>query len=303
MKTYGSLVALYTSQSNNIQSDNQVLGAQLINDGYRKMLGQEAWPFLQQDLTLTTVSEQQFYTVPPYLSKPASVTVTIDNQVYTPLEATSKQFWTRLNVINNITSDYPEYWYYFDGQIGLYPTPSTTGNTITITSKVVVKDLSLPDYSIGSIYTLINGSTVVVGTASSVWTTPMVGEFIRVTDSLSPNKGDGYWYRIASVQDPTHLTLERTYGGNSVTAGTAAYVIGQVPELPENYQQMPVWYALSEYWDTNDDENRATKYSNKYNELMVQMKGEFLSASDGVVIDYGRRRAIANPNLFITSNS
>lgn len=298
MKSYSTLLSLYGTMTNNIQTDNLNFGAEMMNDGYRLVLGMMEWPFLERTLTLTTQSAVQYYTAPAYLSKPASVTITVGNQTYTPNESPSRQFWDRLNIVNNITSDYPEYWYYFNGQIGIYPIPASSGNTITITSKVSVKDLTFADYTTGSITTVTNGTISVVGSGTG-WTQPMTARFIKIDQTNSNNSGDDFWYTIGSVVSATQLNLERAYGGSSITAGSVAYVIGQVPLFPENYQMLPVWYAVAEYWDQNEDTGRAEVYRKKYNDKLTEMIKEFGDPTSGVVLDYGRTRRINNPNLFI----
>lgn len=302
MKSFTTLSNLYQSLTNDTQTANVTLGTQTMNDGYRKVLGMYDWSFLMQTFDIDTEDGTQFYTVPAYLSKPSSVFVTVGDQRYTPEEITSREQWDRLNRVDNITSDYPQFWFYFNQQIGIYPTPATDGNTITVACKVMVKDLGIADYTTGTIVTTTTGSITVVGSSlpSTAWTVPMAGRYLQIADSNTANKGDGFWYQIASVNSATTISLVREYGGVSITAGSAAYTIGQMPILPENYHQLPVWYAVSEYWDQNGDTDRGTTYRNKYNELLAEMVKEFASPTSGVVLDYGRRRHIQNPNLFIT---
>lgn len=187
-----------------------------------------------------------------------------------------------------------------DSSTGSATANGGTGNTITVNSKRNVKDLSIADYTTGTIVSVANGGTAVVGTGTS-WTTKMAGRYIRITDSDVANAGDGYWYEIASVGSATTLTLSRAYGGATISAATVAYTIGQMPLLPENYEVLPVYEATSVYWGLNPDKNNRQKfYGDKFKEGLVELKKVFSSVTTNVVLDDGVTWNPANPNLTVT---
>lgn len=104
-----------------------------------------------------------------------------------------------------------------------------------------------------------DGGSFVVGSGTS-WTTGMAGMYIKITDTLAANGGDGFWYEIASVTDSTHLTLVKPYTGTAITAGTAAYTIGQMSVIPEAYDIAPVYRAAALYWRDKGSLEKAKMY-------------------------------------------
>jgi hypothetical protein len=127
----------------------------------------------------------------------------------------------------------------------------------------------------------------------------MAGRFIRITESDTANKGDGEWYEISSVASATSLTLVKPYTGTAISAGNAAYTIGQMPPLPDGYHELPVYRAVAHYYAKNDQE-RSAYFKGLADELYAQLETEFGSATESVVIE-DANEGRENPNLFITA--
>lgn len=296
MKSYTTLRNLAGSLSNQIDSTSLTLFDQLINDGYRKILGARDWPFAYKtDATMRTVASTQFGEMPDDMGRLLVPTVTVGSLIYTPRECPSERYWQELNM-NTYTSDIPV-WYLVRGtQLGLWPTPNTSSNVITLYYKQLVKDLSIADYTTGGILTAIAASTAIVGTGTT-WTAAMAGRYLRITDSDTANKGDGFWYPISSSGSATAITLTKPYTGASIATGNAAYTIGQMPILPEAYHDMPVDYAMWQFWVQQGELARATTYQQAYDLKMKQLVAEFGTRSSNPVIDDGGPTNIINPNL------
>lgn len=226
---------------------NLVILDTLLNEADREICTMKPWSFREKSGTITTVASQQFYDIPGRFAKLITGTVTIGSTRWTPQECKTREDWDRLNQATNVTSDIPQYFFLYDGQIGFYPKPSSSGNTITYNYLVTSKDLSIADYTAGTITSIANGATTVTGSGTS-WTSKMAGRFIRFTDSDTANTGDGYWYEISSVTSATVLELKSPYDGDSISAGTAAYTIAQLPIIPENFQMVPIHRALEQYF-------------------------------------------------------
>jgi hypothetical protein len=268
----------------------------LMNSADKKYLAR-SWHFLEKQDTLTTTASTQFKNLPQVVGKILSVYVTVGSQRHNPKPAPSRAFWDKLNSSRS-TSDIPEYWYQYAGQIGLTPIPATTSNVITINHRRIVKDLSIADYATGNILTVTNGSTAVVGTGTS-WTAAMAGRYLRITDSDTANKGDGQWYEIASVTDTTNLVLKAAYAGNSIAAGSAAYAIGQMAFYPDGFHELPVYDALSKWFKLKKDKKSADEFAHDAKELFALMSLEHSNKTDDPVIDDGGSSFI-NPNLTIS---
>lgn len=282
MKTYTILRNLYGSLTGTTTSTQLALGDQYINDGIRILLGSHDWYFLYKTATATTVASPQFYSYPGDADKILNVTITVGTMVYSMQEVTSRAQWDLLNTVA-ITSDVPSYYYIFDGKVGIYPTPASSSNTITFSYKRNLKDLSLADYTTGTILTATSGSKSIVGSGTS-WNASMVGEFLRITSTSSANGGDGIWYEIDSVASTTTLTLKRAYGGTSIAAGSAVYTIGEMPALPEDYHIAPAYYAVGQFWQINDRADRANQYQEMFAAMQKQLEKEHTSAGVNVVV-------------------
>lgn len=290
---------LFGNLTNTSDTTTLALADGLINASEKRILTKRQWPFLEKkDATLTTTASTQFKELPAKVSKVKAVTVTVGSTVHTPKEIFSEQEWNRLNE-GSSTSDTPEFFYIRAGQIGLWPTPASSSNTITLYYRQVPKDLTIADYTTGSIVSVAAAGTAVVGTGTT-WTAAMAGRFLRITDSDTANKGDGFWYEIASSASATALTLLRPYAGTAISAGTAAYTIGQMSLLPEGYTELPVYDAVKTYFASiQPDPVKFKIYDQLTKEMTQQLEMDFGGKSGNVVLDDGDNYRMQNPNLFI----
>lgn len=297
----------YTGQRNYFgkavgNSDSTILAlADLyINTHRREILGNKQWWFLEKPYTLTTTAATQGYTLRGDIERILSAPkVSVNSTIYTPQEAPSLEYWNRLNQIS-YQSDIPEWWFFYNNQLLLYPTPSAGGATVTLSAKPKIIDLSLVDFTTGSITTATQASTAIVGTGTS-WTAGLAGMWLNITRIVTAGGGDGQWYEISTIDSTTTLTLARSYGGTSITAATAAYTIGQCSVLPDTYDSIPLHRALAQYFTSNEpDATKAQLYGGMAAELLRQMVAEQSNRSGGRVLDWGTAaRRPTNPNLHI----
>ena len=287
--------------TNNSSAANLALGDTLINDANRELLNSRNWDFLKKTWSISSIASQQFYSLPSDCDNPTNIITTIGSTNYFPVEVPSYDFWVQLNSTTTFTSDTSEYYIFFGGQVGLWPIPSSsTSNFITLSGERRFKDLSIADYTTGTIITATNGNATIVGSGTS-WTSKMNGRWIQIADSNSTNTGDGLWYQILSVTNTTTLTLVGVYNGPSIVAGSSSYVIGQTSLVPETYQMLPVYRAVEMYYTTiNPDKDRAGQFKLKYSEGLKRMIADWGEKSTSPVIDYGPvQDAVKNPNLYI----
>jgi len=231
-----------------------------------------------------------------------SVYVINSDNRYTPKLIFSREEWDSLN-FSKFSSNIPIHAFVYNGQLEFFPTGTDDGDVIEINGKIRVTDLNIADYTTGTVDIITNNSIEVTGSGTT-WTTPMVGRWIRVTHSdVAAASGDGTWYEIAEVTSTTTLNLVRPYGGRSLTTGaSAAYIIGQMPLMPENFHDMPVYKAAAVYWYNNDDVGRADRYMVIYDRKQETLTSQYSSEStDPVLEEGGEGRRIINPNLTISS--
>jgi hypothetical protein len=298
MLSYQGRRNLFGTLTNTNDSTTLTTADTLMNAAEKRILTMRPWPFLEKkDTTLTTTASTAGYELPQKVSKVYAVTITVGSQLYTPDEISSEEEWNYLNQTTQ-TSDSVEYYYIRAGRIEFYPRPASSSNTITLYYRQVPKDLSIVDYTTGSIVSIANGATAVVGTGTT-FTAAMVGRYLRITDSDTANKGDGFWYEIGTYTSATAIGLLKPYAGTSISAGTAAYTIGQMSLLPEGYHELPVYEAVKTYFSSiQPDRVKFKLFDQMSKEMLVQLVRDFSSKTENVVIEDNFE--IKNPNLFIS---
>lgn len=274
MLSYTGRRNLYGTLTNNTSSSNLTVGDGFMNNAEKRILALFQWPFLEVTDTKTTSAATQSYQIPQRIGKLEQITVTYNSVIYSPRQIASETQWQAFNQ-NAPTGDIPSYWYQREGKVYLGPTPVAGGATITFFGRRLAKDLTIADYTTGSIVSIANGATAVTGTGTS-WTTNMAGMFIRITDGTAANAGDGYWYEIASVQSTTTLTLVKPYAGTSISAATAAYTIGQMSLLPSGYTELPVYDAARIFFaSVQPNAGKFAVYDRLYKELESRLMQDY----------------------------
>jgi hypothetical protein len=294
MLTYTKSSTIYQYLTKDSSTRNTDIFNILLNEKIRNLLSSYNWYFLERSKNITTVASTQFYDLPFNFKKLINCYITIGTTKYLITKVDSREQWDNINQSSS-TSNIPEFYYIYNGQIGFYPIPDSV-NTITLNYKIRVKDITIADYTTGTITTATNGDETITGSGTS-WTAKMAGQWLRITDSNTANTGDGEWYEIESVTDATHLELVNTYNGTSISAGSGAYTIGQVSEIPEDYQMIPIYDCIGDYW-AKEDNDKAKFYYEQARNLTQEMKNMFSSKEEDPSLEDDEE--IRNPNLFIT---
>ncbi len=292
MLTYTGGLTLYKKLTRNTNTENETIGATLINLGARKISRLLPWKWLEASKTFNTVNGTQFYNIANNLKTILNVYLTSGTTRYTPDRITDRKTWDKLNASSSPRAIAPQYYFPFAKQIGLYPIPSTDDKIVTVLFKKRVIDLKFADYTTGTI-TVENGSKDIVGSGTT-FTSAMAGRYIQM-----PNNA---WYEINSFTDTTHITLVDTYDG--LDASGENYTIGEAFPIDEDYQELPIYWATFIYWSTiGNDNNKANIYKTLFEEGMRDMKDELSSLVSDPVLKEGIDLSgfINNPNLFINA--
>lgn len=248
--------------------------------------------------THTVTVSTKFQPLPYDVDQVESVSVTVGTTVYSPKPSPSKKHWDGLQYSPS-NSDTPSFWFIEDGKFALWPRPATAGSVIELNTKIRVPDLNVADYTTGTVDIITNGSPKVTGSSTS-WTTPMVGRWLRVTHSnTAASSGDGEWYRIDAVESSTILYLSRPYGGRSLTTGAgAAYIIGQMPLLPEAFHDLPETYGAYRYW-LKEKDSRAAAFKEMLSDGVNTLFSTYGVNDLSMVLSDGEDDYMLNPNLVI----
>jgi hypothetical protein len=243
--------------------------------------------FLEATKNMETVASQEGYQIPNKFRKIIDMYVysgtgAATDTIYTPEMVFDPVRWKQIKQMRYGEQDVPYFTYVENQKFYIQPIPATSGNAITIRGRLNVRDLSISDYTTGTIVSIANQGTAVVGSGTT-WTADMVGRYIKITDTTAANGGDGFWYEIGSYTSATSIGLLKPYEGTAIAAGSAAYTIGQVPVIPEAYQMAIVYRACALYWDDKSEMEKAKRfwlrydggneagYSDQYGGLIGQM--------------------------------
>ena len=227
-----------------------------INEGGAMFLNRLGRKFNRKYKTTNLVGDRQYYQFPSDVIRVSDVRCLHGTFYYSPELITDEDEWNRLNAIT-FTGNYPLY-YFIRGfnEIGLYPVPSSNvTNGLSISFEPQHVELTQDDLTTDTV-TVVNGAVDIThdGTAFSP---QMVGRYFQVTDGT-----DGKWYRIASYVSPSALNLENYYEG--IGGAGRTFRIGEVMAIPEAYQDAPVYYAVDKFYLTQNSQDIAAQFSNRF---------------------------------------
>ena len=299
MRTYTSYQNDIPRYINNSLADNVTWATEEINQSLRYLTTKYYFNERSYTVPSGTVAQTQFYNLPPQIKKLINLTVTIGGVVWSPKECPSREYWDSLNTIT-FYQDFPSYYFVYNGQVGIFPIPASSSNTITMNYKTRITDLSQTDYTTGTV--AITTNTTIVTGSGTTFSNSMIGQWLKVAfSSTNAANGDNQWYQIASVTSATVLVLKNVYSGATVTGGT--FIIGEVPILPEDYQDLPLFRMAYIYYTTRfPDATRAQLYESLWKTGITALDEEFGSKSTGVVLN-DIDNSIINPNLYQRSVS
>lgn len=258
-----------------------------INTGGILFLATLGRDYNQEMRTTDSVASQQYYQYPEDALKVHEVIYHNTSTFSPPLEQVADEHtWAYMNQTS--LEGVPTHYFVrgFD-EIGLYPIPSeaiTDGLEIRFEPKHTAMTES--DYTTGTL-TVTNGSTAITG-ASTTFTAGMAGRWLQVTDGT-----DGNWYKIASYGSATTLTLENYYQGLSGSSKT--YRIGQVMDLPEEYQEAPVDYAMYRHFVSRGDLKTAAEFKAMFDNAKERATSQYAQKTANNIIHAANHVRIYNP--------
>ena len=183
--------------------------------------------------------------------------------IYAPEMIFDPTKWKLIQQYRLGSASTPYFVYVENTQYKIQPIPSVDGNLIRLRGRLQTRNLSIDDYTTGSIVSIAKGGTTLVG-SGTVWTEDMVGRYVMITETTAANGGDGFWYQIGSYTSATQLELLKPYEGTSIVAGSAAYTIGQASVIPEAYDIAVVYRSAALYWQNQSDLVRSKTYWLQY---------------------------------------
>lgn len=206
------------------------------------------------------LADQQYYYNPPNLREIESIVLTdADSNDYILTPVYDQVEWDVLNAQTAVL-DHPSRYFRRGSDFGIWPTPNADDYTGIITYTQRAMPLYFEDYTTGTVTATENDQTLTFagGASTSTW---KAGFWFTLTDSSGEPRGT--MYRIGSITDSTHVELE-TYFEETTEAG-ATYLVGQIPEIPEETQILPAIGAISDFYALKQkDLESATRFDNKF---------------------------------------
>lgn len=204
-------------------------------------------------------------------------------------EIRSEYEWRLIKTVPNYASNWITYYYVLgNDEIEVWPVPaSNIPNGIRYYYQPQDHDLSVEDVVSSALSppqtcTMTNGSTTVTSTGST-FTVQMAGlwfQLIGVTD-LS-------WYEIVDVPTGSTLTLKSAFVGNSGLG--LNFRTGQISILPNEYQDVPLHYALGLFFMGKGNTARAQYHlgtpdkPGMFYDMIKSAIEEYSSSTEGNVI-------------------
>lgn len=244
-------------------SANETMGLIYINDSIRTICNLQGGKlrFLEATKNMTTVAGQETYQIPNGFRKLIDMYIyngagASTDTIYAPKMIFDPTIWKRVLQSHLGQQQVPYFTYVENTTYKIQPIPSVTGNLIVLRGRLQTRDLSIADYTTGTIVSIANGGTAIIGSGTT-WTADMVGRYIKITNTTAANGGDGFWYQIGSYTNATSIGLTKPYEGTSIVAGSATYTIGQTAVIPEAYDIAVVYRSAALYWR---DKGNTQKY-------------------------------------------
>lgn len=246
-----------------------------INQGLRIFKNASRRYWTRKEATTNLVANQQYYTFPEDMVRITTVRVTSGGLTLPVVLIDSEEMWNRTNLIPSMTVGIPTTGFIRGkNELGLYPIPSVNAtNGLIVSYEPRLKDLTIDDTT-GNI-NVTNGSVTVI--SSALFNSKMVGMSLQVTDG-----SDGNWYPIVGYTSSSSITLENVYQGPTSTG--VASIIGQVPDIPEDYQLGLVYYSAYNYYLKRKDAGTAAGYKALYEDLLTQYKEVWAAKTTGQVL-------------------
>lgn len=208
---------------------------------YQTVLGTLSSYINQDSADFTTVAGQQYYEYPLGTVGLEDVTITIGNVIYTLQPIYDQKMWDWYNALPIQPTSFPQFYFPRRYDFGIYPKPQDEYEG-TINKFARDRNLLVDDYTDMTVSLTLDDATLTgSGTA---FTAGMEGYWFTITDTAV--HGYGYWFRVLTVTDATHIELSQPWPYASISSKT--YRIGQTPLIPEEGHIILPWGTAADYY-------------------------------------------------------
>lgn len=246
-----------------------------INMGGAKFLAGLGREWNRHSRFTDVIAGQQYYQSPEDMQKVKEIIVS--NGGYNPpMEQIPDEFaWRMMNMLS-VSGQPSHYFVRGSNEFGLYPIPpATITKGIELVFSPKHTQLTSADYATGTV-TVVNGSINIQG-SGTVFTTAMVGQWLQTTDGSDEN-----FYKISNWNSATSIDLENYYQGTS--GGTKTFRIGQVMDLPDEFLEGPVDYAMYRHYLKRGNPSLAADFKALFQDALNSAKDTYGNTTESQVV-------------------
>jgi hypothetical protein len=233
----------------------------------------------------TVTGAGQYYQIPKDADTPKEVLAYNGASWTSLIEVVDELTWRQMNRVV-LTGPATHFFVQGTDEIGLYPAPAAnvSEGLELIFEKRQLK-LIQDDYTTGTV-AIVNGTTTLTHSAAG-FTEQMIGRAIELTDG-----SDGNFYKLSAFTSNSIMTIDNYYQGLTVTAAT--FRIGEVMDIPEEYLQAPVDYAMWRY-ELGHDTTKAQIFRDSYQEQLKDCKSNYGRKSASSIVNASKTIRQYNP--------
>lgn len=293
MLTYTQSLSLYQRYTKNTSTDNQTLGAISLNDSIRTVcsINGGKWPFLEVEEVVQTIADREYVTIPNNIRRVMSFRYVQGDNPNTdaniiPRMVFDSESWERVLAARLGTSSWPTFAYQKDRQLIFRPIPSQDSNLVALRGRLNITDLSIPDYTTGTVtsvpytttFTGALADAAVSGTLSSNWSLP-TGLYTITFDNtnervtlLTNGSAAVTWVTPLTSAAGATATFGTATGGSIVTASGTTFTADMVGR----------WLQITQTTAANGGDNAWYQIGNYYSATQIGLKtpyqGEAITA-------------------------
>lgn len=249
-----------------------------INQGGTRFMAVLRRPYNRTERYSNIVAGQQKYQTPEDALRVTEVTANDGNQDIPLRQIPDERSWLMLNQ-SGVSGTPTHFFIIGNDEVGLYPTPSASvTNGLKLIFEPRHRLLTQADYTTGTIG-VTNGDATVTHSAAG-FTAAMVGRVLLVEDGT-----DGLAYKIAAYTDTSTLELENVYQGPTNAAVTnGSWRIGEVMNIPEEFLEGPVDYAMYRHYLSRGDGSKAAGFKTLFDDSIATARDMYGAQTSSQVI-------------------
>ena len=175
MKSFTELITELQDVTGDSSSAQETIFKRWVNDTNKAVSAKAPFLCLETTKNVDTVASQEGYQIPNTIQSIRSLKITMSGgTIYRPRPVEDPRFWEYLQSTESGDSDVTRFYMKEGNKVLLWPAPATAGSEIQIRGRKRLRDLSISDYTTGTISAATNGDETITG-GSTAWAVGTIG--------------------------------------------------------------------------------------------------------------------------------